>query len=325
MPTITLPPPDAKYKFDIVPNIFRQTLADTDADTFDYAKENFGLIDQAYPSDKTLEDASQKTQWQRFEHYIHDLNKNAEQGVEYKVLYLGRHGQGYHNVAETRYGTELWDVCLHSILLFASKIRGDANAKTQSYWAKQEGDEHANWADAHLTPIGKQQALDVNSFWRSALSQAKVPAPEIYYTSPFYRCLQTSWLSFHDLELPASRPFKPIVVEGLRETNGVHTCDRRGPSSIIRSDFPSYVLDPELPETDTSWTPDYREKPTEHILREHIFLEKVWKERSGAQWLSFTAHSGTCAAILGAVGHRRFGLPTGGVVPVVVRGERLKA
>jgi hypothetical protein len=25
-------------------------------------------------------------------------------------LYLGRHGQGYHNVAESRYGTKLWDV-----------------------------------------------------------------------------------------------------------------------------------------------------------------------------------------------------------------------
>ncbi|KAI5197062.1 phosphoglycerate mutase family protein [Aureobasidium subglaciale] len=305
MATITLPPSDAKYRFSIVPNIFKQALADTDADAFDYAKENFGLIDQVYPSDDTLEDASGKTQWQRFEHYIHELNKNASPGVEYKVLYLGRHGQGYHNVAETRYGTKLWD--------------------PQSYWAKQEGDEHANWADAHLTPIGKQQALDVNTFWRSALAQAKIPAPEIYYTSPFYRCLQTSWLSFHDLPLPSSRPFTPIVVEGLRETNGVHTCDRRGPSSIIRADFPSYSLDPALPETDETWTPEYREKPTEHILREHAFLEKVWGEREGVQWVSFTAHSGTCAAVLGAVGHRRFGLPTGGVIPIVVKGEKLKA
>lgn len=266
------------------------------------AKENFGLIHQSYPSDTTLENASQKTQWQRFEHYIHSLNKNAAAGVEYKVLYLGRHGQGYHNVAESRYGTALWD----------------------SYWAKQEGDEHAHWADAHLTPIGEQQALDVNSFWTSALKEAKVPAPQTYYTSPFYRCLQTAWLSFHNLEVPAEKPFVPIVKELLRETNGVHTCDRRGPSSIIRSDFPSYILEPNLPEQDISWTPDYREKPAEHIVREHLCLEQIWEEGKG-EWLSLTAHSGTIAAVLGAVGHRRFALPTGGVIPVAVKGERLRS
>lgn len=229
------------------------------------------------------------------------MNANAADGISYKILYLGRHGQGYHNVAESRYGTQLWD----------------------SYWAKQEGDEHAHWADAHLTPIGEQQALDVNAFWSSALSQAKVPAPEKYYTSPFYRCLQTAWLSFHDLSLPSSSPFAPIVKELLRETNGVHTCDRRGASSIIRSDFPSYTLEPGLPETDVSWTPDYREKPTEHILREHWCLEDIWMESKDKQFLSITAHSGTIAAILGAVGHRRFALPTGGVIPVAVKGERV--
>lgn len=80
-------------------------------ESINQAKENFGLIQQSYPSDDTLESANEKTQWQRFEHYIRELNKNAEEGVEYKVLYLGRHGQGYHNVAESRYGTKLWDVC----------------------------------------------------------------------------------------------------------------------------------------------------------------------------------------------------------------------
>lgn len=74
------------------------------------AKENFGLIPCAYPSDETLQDVESKTPWQRFEHYVKTLNGNAEEGTEYKVLYLGRHGQGYHNVAESRYGTKLWDV-----------------------------------------------------------------------------------------------------------------------------------------------------------------------------------------------------------------------
>jgi broad specificity phosphatase PhoE len=253
------------------------------------------------------------------------LNKNAENGVEYKVLYLGRHGQGYHNAAETRYGTKLWDVRVQLFYLhgtFGFQLSTDQTK--QSYWAKQEGDEHAHWADSHLTPLGEQQALDVHAFWTSALTQAKVPAPENYYTSPFYRCLQTSWLSFHNLSLPSDKPFAPIVKELLRETNGVHTCDRRGPSSIIRKDFPSYTLEPGLPETDVSWTPDYREKPAEHILREHLCLEEIWAGDE-KQFLSLTAHSGTIAAVLGAVGHRRFALPTGGVIPIVVKGDRVRS
>ncbi|KAI4717450.1 phosphoglycerate mutase family protein [Aureobasidium sp. EXF-10727] len=303
MASITLPPPNARYQFSVVENIFKQGLPGTDADTFEYAKENFGLIQQEYPSDTTLDDAANKTQWQRFEHHIRELNAHAEEGVEYKVLYLGRHGQGYHNVAESRYGTKLWD----------------------EYWAKQEGDEHAHWADAHLTPIGEHQALDVHAFWTTALAQAKVPAPETYYTSPFYRCLQTAWLSFHSLSLPTDKPFIPIVKELLRETNGVHTCDRRGDSSVIRKDFPTYVLEQGLPETDVSWTATHRETPAEHILREHICLEQIWDEQSNrGMFLSLTAHSGTIAAVLGAVGHRRFALPTGGVIPVAVRGEKLR-
>jgi len=46
-------------------------------------------------------------------------------------------------------------------------------------------------------------------------------------------------------------------------------------------------------------------------------------ESKDKQFLSITAHSGTIAAILGAVGHRRFALPTGGVIPVAVKGERV--
>ena len=30
--------------------------------------------------------------------------------MQYKLLYMGRHGEGYHNVAEAFYGTPAWDV-----------------------------------------------------------------------------------------------------------------------------------------------------------------------------------------------------------------------
>jgi hypothetical protein len=42
------------------------------------------------------------------------LNKKSNDGSEIKLFILGRHGQGVHNVAETKFGTKNWDVsCIH--------------------------------------------------------------------------------------------------------------------------------------------------------------------------------------------------------------------
>lgn len=54
------------------------------------------------------------TQWQRFYHQVQKLNEDSSQDVEYKVLFLGRHGEGWHNAAETYYGTPAWNVRLFS-------------------------------------------------------------------------------------------------------------------------------------------------------------------------------------------------------------------
>jgi hypothetical protein len=41
---------------------------------------------------------------------VRALNAQAGPDVQYKVLYMGRHGEGFHNVAESWYGTDAWDV-----------------------------------------------------------------------------------------------------------------------------------------------------------------------------------------------------------------------
>ena len=51
-----------------------------------------------------------KTLWQRFAFYVRQLNRDAAAGTQYKVLFMGRHGEGYHNVAESYYGTPAWNV-----------------------------------------------------------------------------------------------------------------------------------------------------------------------------------------------------------------------
>jgi hypothetical protein len=50
------------------------------------------------------------TQWQQFTKAVESLNANADLNTAYKVLFMGRHGEGFHNAAETYYGTPSWNV-----------------------------------------------------------------------------------------------------------------------------------------------------------------------------------------------------------------------
>ncbi|KAF1354637.1 histidine phosphatase superfamily [Delphinella strobiligena] len=293
--------PDSRLIITAVPGYFQQSEQDTDASVYDYAKNNFGLIDRSYDSDRTFDPERKKTQWQRFANHVEQLRKNSN--VDYRVLYLGRHGQGYHNVAESYYGTAEWD----------------------RYWSKLEGgiidNEKVSWADAHLTDRGIQDALEVNAFWKQASSISKIPAPQKYYTSPLHRCCATANLSFSDLELPETQPFIPEIRELLRETNGEHTCDRRSTASYIHSEFPSYTFEPSFSETDDLWKPDERETDAAQTVRLHRALEEIFAIDQSS-FLSITSHSGSIAALLRAVGHRTFALPTGGVMPLFVKVER---
>jgi hypothetical protein len=71
------------------------------------------LIERNYPTDD-VEGKEEKEDkiWKRFERYVNSIVENAKEGESYKVLFLGRHGQGWHNVAESKYGTKAWDVRL---------------------------------------------------------------------------------------------------------------------------------------------------------------------------------------------------------------------
>ncbi|KAI9818670.1 MAG: hypothetical protein M1826_001351 [Phylliscum demangeonii] len=73
---------------------------------------SFGLIDRAYDTEEPSSDAEgKKTQWQRFRLYVEHLNAQCDEArtTAYRVLFVGRHGEGYHNLAETRYGAKEWD------------------------------------------------------------------------------------------------------------------------------------------------------------------------------------------------------------------------
>lgn len=100
------------YKFTAVPGIFTSFSAAcaSDPSLKITTQPDLALLPGPYESDGP-EDAG-KSQWGRFAGYVDFLNERAEEGVCYKVLYLTRHGKGWHNMVHERVGNEAWDVSI---------------------------------------------------------------------------------------------------------------------------------------------------------------------------------------------------------------------
>jgi hypothetical protein len=75
---------------------------------------NFGLIDREYATDEGFDPEGSKTQWERFAKWVRHLNArcHGDDKTHHKLLFMGRHGEGWHNAAESYYGTPAWNVCL---------------------------------------------------------------------------------------------------------------------------------------------------------------------------------------------------------------------
>jgi hypothetical protein len=52
--------------------------------------------------------ASNCKPWERFTSYVHYLNQEGP--GSYKVLYITRHGRGFHNAFKAQVGSEAWEV-----------------------------------------------------------------------------------------------------------------------------------------------------------------------------------------------------------------------
>ena len=287
------------FKFEAEPGLFMQSEPSTDPSDFDNAAQNFGLIHRKYPTDETNGSAG-TTDWQRFMRYVRHLEATSAKDTTYKLLYLGRHGEGFHNVAEAYYGTKDWD----------------------DYWSKLDGNGTIFWFDAHLTETGKGQARAAGAFMKAQLSeQRRMPPPDSYYTSPMYRCLQTASLTWSEVPLPSDKPFKPLIMELVREVLGEHTCDKRSTRSVIQKAFPDFPIEQNFSEEDKLWRADHRETHEEHDARNQILLDDIFAHDSQGV-LSLTSHSGAIASMLRVLGHREFRLPTGGMIPVLVKATR---
>ncbi|KIX95288.1 uncharacterized protein Z520_08805 [Fonsecaea multimorphosa CBS 102226] len=311
------------YTYTTLDGYFLQDDPSTVAAEFDFMANNFGLIDRPYESDETLpENGRDMTPWQRFEHHISSLNRAAHEDEEdgekrntkrhgstarYLLLFLGRHGNGYHNIAERYYGNVAWD-CHYSAL------DGDP-------------DGIMTWSDAHLSKEGQRQAREVNSFWQKQIAEQKMSLPELWLASPLDRAMETADITFAGV-LPDGAKLEAIVMEKLREGTGIHTCDRRSDVSYIRQRFPSFNvdLDPLLTETDEFYDPDRREPESALTERLREFMDSLMGRDDligGKERVSITSHSGALGALMRVLNHRQFSLGTGAVIPVFVKVDKI--
>lgn len=270
------------WTFETVPGYFKQSLDSTDDSKFDYLKEHFGILKP----------------WCQIVADLDSLNGKSK-NTQYKVLFLARHGQGVHNKAHSKYGNEAWD----------------------DYWLKLNGDGELVWGpDPLLTALGESQAEDNLRQWKEELALEPRILPTRWYVSPFTRAIDTLNITWRDLvDLPKA---KVVAYESLRETMGVHTCDKRGTRSTLQEKYGLWLdIEKDMPEDDIYWRADYRETVAEQAVRMNDSFQKIFNE-SNESVVSITSHSGSIRAQLLVAGHRAFSVGTGGMIPVLVKATK---
>jgi len=259
---------------------FRQDGPDANATKIGPAPDRFGLIDD------------KGKYWKKFQEDIKKLNKKAEKYTEYKVLYLGRHGEGWHNVGQDIYGEDAWD----------------------EKWGRMNGNGNITWGpDARLTPKGVHQAMEVNHVWRRELYHGGgIPLPTKTFVSPLRRALHTFNISYSNLDIPP-----PTIIEDLRDTNGLRTSDIRHNKTWLHAHYPTYKFEEGFTEQDELWTKDTREQDEHVYERVRVVLNRILKNKD--IYMGVVCHNDIINDSLDLTKHDKYEMATGGVVPVVVK------
>ncbi|CAK7892531.1 hypothetical protein CAAN1_08S05490 [[Candida] anglica] len=284
------------WKFETVDGFFKQSRPETDDLVFNYATENFG---------RTMS-------WPDIVTKLQQLNESANSNECYKLLFLARHGQGYHNLCVEKYGVEQWATKWHNMETDGEIIIGP---------------------DPMLTPLGVDQAKENNQVWKQEIDSG-APIPSKFYVSPLQRSCRTLVGTWTGIK-PEDKDPHPLVVESLRETLGVNICDKRSPRSVISERFSKhgFVIDDSVTEFDELYTETKRETLSEQSIRVNGFLQRIFDEdwdgssldkskQLEHQFISTTSHAGTIRAFITVVGHRKFTISTGGMIPIVVKATR---
>lgn len=231
--------------------------------------------------------------------HVASLNSASSADTQYKVLFIGRHGEGYHNVAQDYYGTPAWNC----------------------YWSELDGNGTISWEDASITLNGVAQAQTANKFWSSQIANQGMIAPQSFYTSPLTRCLQTISITFDGID-GVPQPFAPTVKEFFREGISMHTCDHRSNKTYIHNSYPDFVFEDGFTEFDELWNGVTAESSSAQDRRSKVVLDSVFASDKNT-YISITSHSGEGASMLRVLNHISFNLNTGAVIPVLVKAVTL--
>ncbi|OWZ31903.1 phosphoglycerate mutase [Cryptococcus neoformans] len=288
-PTLEERPHD--FRYEIVQGYFIQNGPQPKHINFeDLLKQSFGLMDTT------------PERWYNLKASIKELQDQAPEGVYYKLLFLARHGQGWHNFGAAKYGIDTWE----------------------EYWTYLNNDDQITWGpDPELTPLGKSQAQAVNRCWvAEAPLGAPIKSEEMrWYVSPMIRTGQTLEESWGTLLGRA-----PEVWEDWREVYGGHTCDKRSPKSVLQKKFPNFKIEEGLTEEDELWKADDRETDAHMQMRAQRAMDRLFgKDGAKETYISVTAHSAILRNLLAVIHHQAYPLATGEMIPVVVKATRLRA
>ncbi|EGZ27664.1 hypothetical protein PHYSODRAFT_261613 [Phytophthora sojae] len=204
-------------------------------------------------------------------------------GARMKLVVFLRHGEGTHNVAIEKYGSDAWN----------------------SYYCKLP-----EFLDAPLTPKGVQQATEASARLNTETSRGL--HLEHVLMSPLERALKTFTIAYQSQKNVSSKP-----LELPREILGVDTCDERRSISEKKRQYPDLDFSGFESDADPWWTPDHRETDSELEARANKFLEVLFSDVS-AQRVGVVSHSVFGAALLRVIGHREYSLGTAEFLPLLI-------
>lgn len=236
---------------------------------------------------------SELSSWEKVKATLKKLNDNPN-GDKYKLFYLARHGEGWHNIAPK---------------LFPPYA-------ISCYWKEKMGNGKIEWGDAELTPNGIGEIMALSKTWQAELDKG-APLPESFYVSPIRRCLQTYNYTWSPIK--ATRKLAtPVVKEMAREIYGVDTSNWRQSKSLIKSYLPEVVFESGFTEEDEIFTKHEYEPLLHVIYRANLLLNDIFANDTN-EVISISAHGGIIAALLVFINHPLDILETGNMVPVIIK------
>mmetsp|Transcript_90008 Transcript_90008/g.141031 ORF Transcript_90008/g.141031 Transcript_90008/m.141031 type:complete len:261 (+) Transcript_90008:39-821(+) len=183
-----------------------------------------------------------------------------------KMVHFIRHGEGYHNVAQTEWRKQ--------------------GKSAEPY--DLEHDPDFKYLDPDLTEKGVEQA-------KSLQQRTAEVKPELLVVSPMRRAIRTGLLAFESQVSGGS--LKVLAQELLHETAGGHTCDKRLPRTDLASEFQQVDFSL-IGEEDPLWS-EVRETLPDLATRAARFIE--WVMARPEQHVAVATHSGFLRSLLVAV------------------------